>query len=397
MRKNVKFLLACAVLAGAGMVLMGIGLATGGVVHGIEVDAHGIRVYAPALEKGKGSGTDAAGTYVRREEQLEAFDSVKLDVEYADIRVERFQSDTYALSYSLQEGRNFEKEVKDGKLVLKHTGTGTAGVNVTWFFFGRNTGTIPEESITIYLPKDVTLADVELKTGFGDIVCENIQAADVGLHTDFGDITCKNMQAADVGLYAGSGNVVCEGIYAGRLKTDAAYGNVGITDAQAQEMEASLQSGRLKLEQVQAETCSVKNAYGDAAFYDVTLSGDLEVQMESGDIRLRNTDIRNFGLKSAYGDVDGQQAAFRNIQMSMESGDCRLEAVRFDNCKIRSAYGSVDLQLEREVTDYGYQLETSYGAIRIAGKKMGDMYASLDKSTGRLIEVFCESGDIQIQ
>ena len=56
MRKNKKFFIICAVLAGIGFALAGAGIAMGGIVYGFQINAEGIRVYAPQLEKNSKNG-----------------------------------------------------------------------------------------------------------------------------------------------------------------------------------------------------------------------------------------------------------------------------------------------------------------------------------------------------
>lgn len=51
MRRNRMFLMSCAILTAAGMVIAGIGAAMGGWIYGVFVDAKGIHVNAPLLRQ----------------------------------------------------------------------------------------------------------------------------------------------------------------------------------------------------------------------------------------------------------------------------------------------------------------------------------------------------------
>ncbi len=135
MKNKNKFLISCAVMAAAGVVLAMAGFAAGGRVYGIGADWKGLHVYAPALEEKNGDdGSDAAG---QNEELPGEFDRMQIQAEYADIRIERTDGDVYSLSYHLPGYSELLKEVKDGKLLLTIQQKGSARFGqVRWFWFG---------------------------------------------------------------------------------------------------------------------------------------------------------------------------------------------------------------------------------------------------------------------
>lgn len=359
MRKNKKFLMICAILAGMGFALAGAGIAMGGIVHGFQINAEGIRVYAPQLEKNSKNGKTR--TFESAEESLEAFDCIEIDAEYADIRVEQSDSSAYTLAYNLSNDERLQKEVKDGKLILKQKEEPSyknGFINMSWFFIGDFMDDGEKEYVTVGLPQDAVLKEVQLDTESGDIVCDNIQADS--------------------------------------LQIKAEYGDVSLSDAKAQKMEMSLESGKLQMEQVQGDLCSIQAEYGNVYLDQVFVSGDMTLQIESGNLRLQDTYMQQLYLKSEYGNVDGQRAEFAGIRMELDSGDCQMQNVLFDNCTIRSVYGDVEMELKKDLTDYAYELETEYGTVKVDGHKMGESYVSIGKESDDLIDIRCESGDIRI-
>lgn len=397
MRNNIKFLLVCAILAGSGFVLTAAGALTGGMISGIQINAQGIQVHAPSLNKKDGQGS----SYELKEEKLEAFQEIEIEAEYEDIRIEASDSDEYSLSYCLDSSNMIQKEIKDGRLVLKHKGSktmGIANVNLMWFSMGRTgSGPSKEEYITIRLPRNAKLSSAVIQSD--------------------------------------SGNAECEALQTDSLKITADYGAVSILDVQAGEIEAVLDSGDLQMQEVRGRTCSVKNEYGDVSFQDVNFTGNMKIAVDSGDIKCWNTHMGSLELASAYGGLDIQESEFENVQITMENGDarcwntkmdsltlesaygeldvqdselgavqmsldsgnCKMNGILFDNCKIKSAYGNVNLQMKKPVTDYRYNLKTEYGSIKIDGKQMGESYTSLEEGNEHQIEILCESGDIVIQ
>lgn len=364
MKNRTKFLWTCAGLAAAGFVLAMVGVLMGGRFYGVGADLKGLHVYAPALEEK--NGATGSGGMQQNQELLEAFDSMQIQAEYADIRVARTDGDAYSLSYNLPGQSELLKEVRDGKLFLTMRLKGSLGSNqIRWFWFdfssdnSTDASVSGDASITVLVPKNAKLSEVSFSTESGDITCEGIQADS--------------------------------------LKTEASYGDIDLQKIQAQEMEMKLESGRLQMEQVEGERCRVVNEYGNASFDRLVLSKDLQIDMESGDVRFRDTVMHGLELKNAYGDIDGEQTVFGDMQMSVESGNCRFHDLTFDSCSILEEYGDVELQLDRDVADLGYELRTEYGEIKINGEPMGETFVTLDKDKNPFLKIICESGNIAIQ
>lgn len=361
MRNKVIFLLVCGILTGAGMVMAGIGAAMGGMIYGVAINTHGIRVNAPLLQQGGKENKTKNQTEVT--EALTAFDSIEVDVSYADIFIEQSDADQYSLTYSLTDSGNLRKEVTDRKLVLKYEEDHSFGWHqnsIQWFVFGRiMTGNEQNDYVRISLPKGVKCKDVVLNTESADTACTNIQA---------------------------------DG-----LKMRADYGDASLLGVNARQMELHLESGKLRMEQIQGESCTITDDYGDAILYDAALEKDLTVHMESGNLRFRNVSVQDLYVNSEYGDIDGEQIEFADAQISLESGDCKLNDVLLETCNMSAEYGDVELKLRKEPADYSYDLHAEYGDIKIAGEKMGESCRSYGKNPDSQIVIVCETGDIKIQ
>lgn len=355
MRKK-RFLTICAILTGAGMAFACAGIAMGGTVHGIWLDKGGLHVCAPKLEEAGGK------KYERREEQVEAFDSVSVDAN-VDLRIEPSQTDAYTLSYSTYGSRGWSVKQEGGRLTIKQEGyaQGAGGINIAWFVIGdSNPGVLEQdEPMVLRVPKDAKLSEIELAAEDGEIFCGQVQAE--------------------------------------RIKVSAQYGDIRLSGVQAQELVAETESGRLQMENIQAESCRAESQYGDVELNGVSLSGDMKLKTEEGNIRFEDTRMRSLVMDSEYGDMEGRQTVFADMQVSMESGNCRMEDVLFDHCKINAEYGNVELGLKNEITDYGYELSAEYGDIKIGDKAVGEAYSSLEQNPERMVQIACESGNIRIR
>lgn len=360
MKNNKKFLIGCAILTVAGVALSAVGVATGGVVHGIRLGSRGLQVAAPALQDGLTEKTE----YVKKEQNVEAFSSIEIDLEYADIRLEVSKTDEYKVAYYLPQKQEIECSVSNDKLVLKevYSYNGLFGFGDVAFFsvgsFGDGALQKTPQAV-ISVPKDTQLTDMDIKVESGNVVCQNIQTGNLTLAADYGDVKLKNVQA-------------------GKIRME-------------------LESGNLDMEQIQGKSCWLQNEYGDIAMNDASFTGDMEVKLESGDISYENIRMRDLLLVNSYGEVSGRQMKLRNLHAELESSSCLWNEMKLNQCEIESEYGDVSLVLSNPLATYEYDLSAEYGGITIDGEEMGESYHSLEHGKQGIINIHCESGDIDVR
>lgn len=360
--RNHKFIIACAVLTGAGFLLAAAGIAAGGLVTGVSLNATGFHVYAPRLlEK------DERALYTQEEVQTEPFQRMQVSTEYADIYLQSSDTDEYRISYCVGTETGIRYEVKDQTLLVQQ-GNGAAlssswFQNFSWFTFGSNSlvqlgADQKKEFIMIQVPKK--------------------ELAEIVLRTESGNVSCEHMQA-------------------GGLAMEAEYGNVSFKDLQTGDLKIDMESGNLWMEQVRGRSCSLSNEDGDLTINGLKLDEDLRMDLDTGNIQLQGSSLRDLQLDGSYSFTSIRQCALRDMTLYLESENCILEETSFENCDIKSEYGDVSMELKEPLQSYGYQLETEYGEITVDGRKLGEMYETLDADTKRKIRVQCESGDIRIE
>lgn len=357
MKNNKKFLIGCAVLTIAGIVLSVAGTAMGGIVYNVRLGANGLHVTAPALQDDLKKKTG----YYEKTETLDAFHSVEIVLEYADVRVEESETDEFQVNYSLPRAQEIEYGVSNGKLVLKSKQKGMfAFGDLSFFSIGyepeqmRNT---PQAIISV--PKGEKLTDVNVETESGNVDCQDIQADNLKLMTDYGDIKLQNVQS--------------------------------------DKTQIGLESGNLYMEQVQGTSCKLTNEYGNITIENATFKEDMDVKLESGDVSYQNARMRDLILQSSYGKVAGQQIKLRGLQAKLESSPCTWKEINLDQCEIEAEYGDVDLVLTNPLSEYEYDLKTEYGDITIGDEKMGETYRSIEHDKSGNIIIRCESGDIDVK
>lgn len=394
MLSHKKFLAGCAVLAVCGAVLAAIGIAFGGVLYGISFDSSGMHVSSPRLEKEGGQRF-----YEQKEETVEAFERISVDLAYADVRVKTSDSDAYTISYCLKGKDSIEYEVDEGTLFFQQKSkVSYANFQFNFFWWGRDlSDTGMEEYLEISVPKNAGLSSIEVYTENGNAVYQNIHADSLKVVSDYGDVRLQEVQAQNIEAEMENGMLQMDQITGTNCKVLDQYGDIRLSDVTlAGDIQIETENGEIRFEQVTGKGCKVENQYGDMNLSDVKFSADMEAEIENGDVSFQNVMLRDLNLQNSYGNISGQQTEFRNLQLDAENGDCVFDNALFDNCAANLEFGNIRLALANPVTDYVYKLKTEYGEIEVDGENMGESYVSLEKDKEKSITIECSSGDVTI-
>lgn len=352
-----KFWITCAVMAAAGIVLTTAGVASGGIVNGIQLNSRGLHVYSPDLAGGSGEVL-----YKEEGRRIEAFDSIEIDLCQADVCIETSDRGEYEISYQVfgDISTDFECRVTDGRLVVaQKSRMNFMNIDFSWLVIGKTYADIEDSYVTVQVPAGKEISVIDVNTESGDLICTDILAD--------------------------------------RLDVSVEDGDVSLQSSQIQDISAVLDCGNMLADQTSGDRCSVKSEYGDIQMKDLNLAEDLEMSIECGKASFQNVAARDLNLKSSYGNAQADQIELRNMQLHMDTGDCSFADIEIEQCSIKTDYGDVQLSLRKDAADYGYRLKAEYGRITVGGEKMGDSYVTLDDGRQQMIQIECESGDIDIQ
>lgn len=427
MNKTHKFTLICCCLIAAGLVLMGIGYATGGRVWGIGIGNHGLWVNTP-------NSSGKRITYIKDTTELDDFTSMDIKIHYGNAVIE--PSDHFGVSYCVSSEYDFSAEVKDGCLMISEEYPVHFGLNhnsdISFFSFG--TGRIYEnEYVKIQVPTDASFEEVKLINSYGNVSADNLNTRSLELTAEYGDVSLINLASGMAAVTLESGSLELDGFSDGKLTISDEYGNVILKNAESTMADITLESGSLELDGFSGEKLTIENDYGNASFKNISAE-DISISMESGKFTstgLRgntlllkqqyghvtledskfaksvdifnesgNTDLSDMTaaslkLESDYGKISGEMVSAAACSMILESGDCTVNKFDTDNLDIRSYYGNVKLSVTNPVPEYALQLSTNYGKVKINGEDMGTSYKSLEPNEKSLV-INCESGNITL-
>jgi len=194
---------------------------------------------------GKGSTADADDGYIYFPD-LPAFQTVKIDVDFADVSVYNGSGADFALELvnGGLEGGDLEFEVENGVLTVSSTKAVEVFPNLD-AVDRRVSLTIPEghalEDVVIHTKLgDVDWSAVsearslDLSTNLGEVTCyERIAAQELEMHSDMGDIYVSNgggdpSQISDAKLTTSMGDVSVYNVSAGELTAETSMGDISL-------------------------------------------------------------------------------------------------------------------------------------------------------------------------
>lgn len=314
------------------------------------------------------SGVHAAGNMnrpapIQDSMTLDEFDSMEIHADYAD--VELIYSNKFTIEYCVM-GAYGEPvcEVKNGRLTFQEAKS-SKYFNIGFFTASIGVGVSePNYYIKVKLPKDTKLSEAVFDIESGNLDISSIQADTLNVKNEYGDVTL--------------------GQYDGR------------------KLDVLMESGILSLDTVNASQTDLSNEYGKIELSKAT-GERLSIQMESCDLLADYIDYSGIEIINDYGKVDIKDAAGQSLTAKMESCDCKIDRLDFSETDITNSYGDITLGLSGKIENYGYNLKTEYGTIRIENQKEeyeSDGGESLYMAAGageKMVTISCESGDIEIK
>lgn len=221
--------------------------------------------------------------------------------------------------------------------------------------------------IKIYLPKASALSDLSIKDASGDVTLESFVADDMSIVVSYGDFTIKNGAAAkaDITLSSGTSNIT--DFQVGKLDFTNSYGNANFSNINT----------------------------GEPLLASDITADSLNISMSSGNVKINGLNIGSLDISNSYGNISCKDITADDFESDLSSGALDVKDADFKDIDISNSYGDVTLQLLGPETDYSYDLDTSYGNIKVGNKDYEDGYKQ-DNSGEKKVAANLSSGDIDI-
>lgn len=218
--------------------------------------------------------------------------------------------------------------------------------------------------VNLYVPKEQYFNLLQLSSESGNIELGDIQAKDIDIHAEYG--TLKS------GAFSGD--------------------NISIT----------ADSGNIELDSIDCNALEISNEYGDITADGFKAANRASIKLESGNLTLSRLETDSFILSNKYGNCSMDEITVKQSEIAIESGSLKLHGATLGTTEITNEYGDVTLNLANRVSDYNYDLNASYGTIKLDGKTLPsdeDGTSRYQKDNGKESEIIIgsDSGDITIR
>lgn len=370
--KSKLILLIGIICCGVGVLLTGVGVALGGTGYVMNAD----------LNRLSGSAKRINGEeIIRRErEQLPEFNSLKMDMDLEDIRIENSEDENFYLSYPIwkTEDEKGEKlisyEVKDGVLDLKGKNTNNRtvyiGIDIGNFFRRAKDeeSNKLEDTIVLYIPKEKMMDSVTIDLDTGDLQIDALVAKKIYLNSDLGDMKLTKLSVA-------------------KGEINKQDGDVSIEDSKLQNIKFSSGIGNLNLKNVSWNTGSIKT--------------------EDGDTKMNASNLQNIEFSSSIGELDLRNTVWKSGSIILQDGD--METEQFEpsgEIKIESSMGAITIDIKKSMLEkVSLDVQTHDGEIKISDNLGGKLREKEDSAiflknvegeNGKLV-IESYDGDIEIR
>lgn len=169
-------------------------------------------------------------------QSLEAFEKMDFDMDLLSVNIE--EGDDYTISYTASEKLVPEYRVENGTLYVEQKGD--------WKTDFR--GGSSRMSVTITVPRDALLENIDMNADVGDIKIKDIQTQQFTCEADVGNVDVKRAKLGTTDISADVGNVDIRETELADTQIEASVGNVDMKGVTLQNTDISADLGNVKVD-----------------------------------------------------------------------------------------------------------------------------------------------------
>lgn len=290
MKKLTKqLLIAGAAFCGAGLVMFGAGIASGGKEYVKNADLNVIN--------GAATLTSNDNHAILEKTEIDSFTSINADFHYIDLKIKPSPDDKFYLSYNVETSNGVlpvSCQVSDGALnVVESQGRSSYSyihidINFLQMMLGQSSVIENQNNVVLYVPKGKTLDSVSCNMGDGSLDINSLHSKKLLISADYGDIGLKDLDISEA-------NVTSED------------GDIKIKDSLLRNTSFKSDCGDMKIENTSLHDGEITLSDGDLNGKKITFSGKTSVSSSLGDISLNipgdNLEQLSVNAKTSLGDI----------------------------------------------------------------------------------------------
>ena len=309
-----RILTISAIAAGAGLILMGIGMGLGGR-PGVAISSSGIH-----------SSYQQQEPYFQEKMSLNTFSDLSLDIgAEADIQILPSDDDKYYVEYLLD--GDYGKpvcKVEDDTFTLTQIAAGNRVIGIFAFNLGESESINPY--VTLYVPEDSLLKQSSIHNTYGSIEVSGSKFETISITADSGDIILNNVSAGDMKLNYEDGNLTTDALKADNFFVCSDYGSIELKES---------------------------------------ILGCAEFELEDGDVSFDTVKGNSIKITSEYGNVNLEETSCKTADFILDYGNLDFDAVTLENLTCEMEDGNMNLSLPETLEKYQIAIDLDYGDLKL--------------------------------
>lgn len=348
--KRVLIVAGCCIVCGLG--LLTAGRALGGEM-GFWIDRTGIYTNQDIRNRSK------ENLYVMEKTELDSFNSMEVLVENNNIEIVPSDDGHYYIEYRLYaRGSEPWYQVENGVLTVKCVMDKDSSYSYGAGFMVWDTGSsFQRGTVKIYLPEDIPMKLVKLGNNDADLTYNGPDADTYDFTSSYGSMNVSGGKAGKMYLNASDGNITCHSVECDELILNNNYGKTDLSAVTTGKLTIDASDGRISMKQIMAGSISIKNTYGG---------------------------------------LTGKEITADSFYVKMADGSCDLETADLKESFFENTYGTVKVELTGGEKDYNYQVESTYGSVKVGGSSYKEEGYQKDNGAKRSLTVNANDGNVVI-
>jgi len=336
----------CAIMLVGGLVIGGFGFGFGGM-QSISLGSGGIKIF--------NDSDGAEWTIINQTYKDDEIDSINIDLSnIGKVRIEKGSSFTVDGKNRKQFGGLYA-DVSGGKLTVgssENKSPSSILFNIGPDTWGNNNG-----YLTITVPNDSSMDNIDINLKFGDVYLTSVKAGDYTVDVSNGDLSVKDLEAHS-------------------FKTESSFGDIEING-------------------IKADSVTAKNSNGDVKLSDAVIENSLNVKSSFGDIKIKDITSGSAEINTSNGDIIAEGFRTTDLISKTSFGDLKITGLLKGTSDLSTSNGNVTLKLDNKEADTSVEATTTAGDTQVNGNRSSGGYTSSKDGEDKL-KVSTSFGDIKI-
>ena len=334
MKKSTKQLLITgAAFCGAGLVMFGAGMTSGGREYVKNADLNVIN--------GAATLTSSDSHAVLEKTEIDSFSTVNADLRYIDLKVKPSPDDKFYISYNVETSNGVlpvSYQISDGTLNLVESKGNSSysyihiDINFLQMMLGQRSIIENQNNVVLYIPKNQKLESFSCNMGDGYLNIDSLRSQKLLVSADYGDINLKDLDISEGSVSSSDGDLEATDSLLRNTSLNTDYGDMDIQNTSIHDGEITLSDGDLTGKQI-------------------TFSGETSVTDNLGDISLsipqENLDQLSVNAKTSLGDLTLPDS----MKGSLTGNDDAItytDTVKFGNqLNIKNSDGDIQISVKK--------------------------------------------------